>query len=189
MDEKNGKNPLLALTVATVLFAALGVIVFTQAPFKGVRPSVPEIKEPSEKIRARLWQDPFQAVLDHVKAIKAKGKQEKVKEETKRKLDSIVAGQINLIKCQKENFTNKDFLKRLENNEVTVLGAMVFGGPYAELVESRIRQRYAVLSALNRLQFYPENSEHIGCFIILNTKDGQTTLSQWDQEFTLSNIV
>jgi hypothetical protein len=71
MDEKNGKNPLLALTVATVLFAALGVIVYTPAPYKGTRPSVPEILQPSAKVRARLWQDPFQAVLDQEKANKA----------------------------------------------------------------------------------------------------------------------
>ena len=68
MDEKNSKNPLLALTVATILFAAMGVMVYTQAPYKGIRPSVPEIREPSEKVRARLWQDPFQAVLDYEKA-------------------------------------------------------------------------------------------------------------------------
>ena len=64
MDQKNGKSPLLALTVATMLFAALGVVVYTQAPYKGIRPSVEEIPEAQQKIRARLWQDPFQAVLD-----------------------------------------------------------------------------------------------------------------------------
>ena len=68
MDEKNGKNPFLALTVATMLFAAMGVMVYTQAPYKGIRPSVPEIWEPSGKVKARLWQDPFQAVLDYDKA-------------------------------------------------------------------------------------------------------------------------
>ena len=57
MDEKNGKNPFIALTLATILFAAMGVMVYTQAPYKGKRPSVPEIREPSEKVKARLWQD------------------------------------------------------------------------------------------------------------------------------------
>ena len=65
MDDRNGKSSLLALTVATMLFAALGVVWYNQAPYKGNRPPVQDIPEPPPKIRARLWQDPFQAVLDY----------------------------------------------------------------------------------------------------------------------------
>jgi hypothetical protein len=76
MDDKNGKNPFLALTAATMLFAALGVMVYTQAPFKPARPPVPPLHEPTEQIRARLWQDPFQAVLDQEKPGEEKGEAE-----------------------------------------------------------------------------------------------------------------
>ena len=190
MEEKNGKNPIVALTVATVVFAALGVIVYTQAPYKGVRPSVPEIQEPTEKIRARLWQDPFQAILDHVKARKTQEKQAGVSQrQDEAHHDPIVAGVIDLENCYPAGALKKVIQGRQEKGKVTILGAMVWGGPYAELVESRIRQRYAVLSALNRLQFYPEDQEHISCLKISNTQGGQDLSSQVDQEFTLTNIV
>jgi hypothetical protein len=76
MDDKNGKNPFLALTAATMVLAALGVMWYTQTPFKGARPPVPPLYEPTEQIRARLWQDPFQAVLDQEKPEEEKGEAE-----------------------------------------------------------------------------------------------------------------
>ena len=45
---------------------------------------------------------------------------------------------------------------------MTVLLVMVQGGPYVEGIESRIRTRYAVVSALGVACFVPEDSEHIG---------------------------
>ena len=50
---------------------------------------------------------------------------------------------------------------RADGHKITVLGIMVFGGPFAEATETRIRQRYAALSGLRRLGFVPEDPEHI----------------------------
>lgn len=182
MDDRNGKNPYLAISVALALFATLGVIVVTQVPFKGERPSVPAVHERSEKIRARLWQDPFQAVLDHVKEREESGKQSPDDQ------DDIVAGVISFSKCEQMDETlKKKLTKRPEGTEVTVLAVMVFGGPYAELRESRIRYRYAVLSGLEELRYYPEDSEHIGCIKISAKKDGKDKKD--NKELTLLNIM
>lgn len=222
MDEKNGKNPLLAITVATVLFAALGVVYYIQTPYKGERPSVPEIHEPSEMIRARLWQDPFQAVLDHVKAKEPLGEKSKGpprQDDSKKKgkksqaspkptdYDPIFAGVIDfgqplqkpLKKTLKQGLgqdiaakqpeIDENFRTRLKDENITILAVMVWGGAYAELIESRLRQRYAVLAALNRLGYYPDDPEHIGALRIVHIGQGQEAPSAHDQGLTLANII
>jgi hypothetical protein len=173
VDEKNGKNPFLALTIATVLFATLGVIVYTQAPFQGTRPSVPEIQEPSAKIRARLWQDPFQAVLDHAKSGEVTNQGDRSKSQPaetqggKKKLivqknknpKDVSASCLSLAKAQALEGKLKEEIK--QKGDVTVLGVMVLGGPYGDDTELRLRMRYAVLAALDVLNYKPEDAEHI----------------------------
>jgi hypothetical protein len=68
MSEDKNKGPILPISGLVILLAALSLTIFPQSPFKGSRPSVTELREPYEKIRARLWQDPFRAVVDYVKA-------------------------------------------------------------------------------------------------------------------------
>ncbi len=58
MDDRNGKNPYLAISVALALFATLGVIVVTQVPFKGERPSVPAVHELRLPAQRRPGVDP-----------------------------------------------------------------------------------------------------------------------------------
>ena len=158
MDEKNSKNPLLAFTVATILFAAMGVMVYTQAPYKGIRPSVPEIREPSEKVKARLWQDPFQAVLDYEKAQPAGQKPDLAK--------SAPGPQGSPFPCISITKSSVSLEKKLLDEiswkkEVTVLAVMVSGGPYDDDIEFRIRHRYSILAALNVLGYHPDDPTHI----------------------------
>lgn len=69
MDEQKPKDPLLTISGLVALVLALGAVMYSMTPLKGTRPSIPDVREaPSMKIRARLWQDPFRAVLDDVKA-------------------------------------------------------------------------------------------------------------------------
>lgn len=168
MDEKNSKNPFLALSVATVLFASLGVIVYTQAPFKKTRPAVQEMAEPAEKIRARLWQDPFQAVLDGVKAAEAKGTAAAPRKSRKAGPGATAAGLDLTAPPQPQALAGKikdlrdeiqDKFKRKKT--VFVLSVMVPGGPYDDNREFRTRTRYAVLAGLNVLGFYPDDPTHI----------------------------
>jgi hypothetical protein len=124
-----------------VIALILGILVIPQTPFKGSRPKSPETVistlHEGEDVQARLWQDPFSAVMNH-----------------RREMANVSDGHdlTNLA----EQIINKD------QNEILVLGVMVDDGSYAENVESRTRYRYAVLSALSELYYVPENSEHVG---------------------------
>jgi hypothetical protein len=131
MADDKSKSPLLPVSGVLIILAALGVTIFTQ-PFRGTRPFVPELRESYEKVNARLWQDPFRAVLDSAR---------NGKEPTS------------------EGFTS---LASEIKKGVTVLGVMVRIAPYAEETEVRMRLRYAVLSGLSRVGFIPDDSEHIG---------------------------
>ena len=154
-DDKN-KGPLLPISGVLLILAALGVTMFVP-PFKGTRPSVPELRESYEKINARLWQDPFRAVMDSVKDGKEPqsaclldiGKNVQDNRECNKMGAEAKA-------CEKL----KDRIKK-EEKKVTVLGVMVPGAPYAEDAEIRMRLRYAVLSGLSRVGFIPDDPEHI----------------------------
>jgi hypothetical protein len=165
MDDDQNKSSLLPISGVLIILAALGVTIFTQ-PFKGSRPFVPELHESYEKVNARLWQDPFRAVLDSVKG----GKEPKSN------------GQFDI----RSKVQNRKEWTRLESlisktgkkKRIIVLGVMVPGAPYAEDTEVRMRLRYAVLSGLSRVGFIPEDPEHIG-FIQVDTF----------KNITLSNIM
>lgn len=162
-DDKN-KSSLLSISGVIIILAALGVTIFTP-PFKGSRPFVPELRESYQRVNARLWQDPFRAVLDAVKGGK----------------DPKNNGQFDIHpKDRKGEWRRFESWESHtgENQRIIVLGVMVPGAPYAEDMEVRMRYRYAVLSGLSRLEFIPEDSEHIG-FVKLETSEN----------ITLSNIM
>jgi hypothetical protein len=173
MDNKNGKNPLMAISAMMALFTALGIIVYTKAPLKGVRPSIPEIQERSQKIRARLWQDPFQAVLDQAKT------KDGAKPAGLCLFKEAILMEIAPLQEEINQHVN-------EQKKITVLGVMVFGGPYAEEMELRLRQRYAVVSALGRLKFVPQDSEHLGFIRIFPS---QKECVEAQNEISLSTIL
>jgi hypothetical protein len=163
-DDKN-KGPLLPISGVLIILAALGVTMFTQ-PLKGTRPSVPELRESYKKINARLWQDPFRAVMDSVKDRKEpKGD-----------------GQFDIY-GKPENRQKWESLKSLDSKikemkRITVLGVMVPGQPYFEETETRLRYRYAALSGLSRVGFIPDDPQHIRYVRLAPSK-----------EITLSNIM
>ena len=166
-DDKN-KGPLLPISGVLLLAAALGVTIFTQ-PFKGKRPPAAKLPEPYEKISARLWQDPFSAVLDG-------------------KRSSGAVQNTNKFEIEKDGQDSKaslwpEIAKKKEH--VTVVGVMVQGQSYAENAESRMRYRYAVLSGLSRVHFIPDDPEHINFIKVKNvTKEDKSVT-----KIGLSNII
>jgi len=186
MDNQSGKSPLLALTVATMLFAALGVVMYTQAPYKGIRPSVQDSPEAPQKIRARLWQDPFQAVLDYEtkrlagsKPVTALHVPARTSVRPKKTEDSEV---FDITPCQGITL-EKEFAAK---KNVTILAVMVLGGPYDGDIEYRICQRYAVLSALNVLHYYPDDPTHIK---FLNIRSSPSDKHPGNNEVFFENII
>ncbi|MBU1053600.1 MAG: hypothetical protein KKC46_07200 [Proteobacteria bacterium] len=172
----NGKDSgsIIPISGIIALLAVIGFTLFPQIPLKGTRPYSAEIQhEPYDKVIARLWQDPFDAVLKHLELLK------KCDSESTYLMDQTGTDQ-----CGKEKNGEKDpqdsqsklkneIEKKINNNgEVTVLGVMVPGTEYAEDKENRMRQRYAVLSGLRSRQFLPEDSEHIN-FVFLTSANKQ----------------
>ena len=68
----DGNKPLSPIPLPGIALALLmiGVIVFSDNPFKPTRPgSGADITSTAEDVRARLWQDPFDAVETHIKSV------------------------------------------------------------------------------------------------------------------------
>ena len=156
------KDRFIPITGLLLMFAILGVIIFTKTPFEGSRPPAPEIYEPYEKIKARLWQDPFLAILSETKA--------RVIPSGDFYLDSSYRNDKG-----ENHLLVKTIQDRRSKGKVTAVGVMVFGAPYAEEGEMRIRHRYATLSALRRLGFVPDDPEHIE-FLRIHPKTGKDIL-------------
>ena len=145
-DDKN-KTPLVPISGVLVILAALGITIFGQ-PYKGARPPAPEYRECHSKVNARLWQDPFQAVLDG-----AKGREGLTPCEFDIASDSV--------RDQSTETCPASIGAGEAGSKLMVLGVMVPGAPYVEDGEKRMRYRYAVLSGLGRLGYVPEDPEHI----------------------------
>jgi len=144
MAENRNRAPLLPVSGVVFVLAALGVSVFVQ-PIGGTRPHVPEYQESCQKISARLWQDPFQAVLNGVKGPASPGP----------------SGRFDIAGESPNRRAEKPFGMG-PIRSVTVLGMMVPGQSYFEDTETRRRLRYALLSGLERVGFTPDDPEHIG---------------------------
>jgi hypothetical protein len=148
MSEDSAKSRLLPLSGLLMLFAVLGVIFYQNVPFEGSRPPAPDISEQQQRVKARLWQDPFLAVINAPN-----------NDDNRKEASVCLVSSCSSWKNPRE--FSDPFKTRLRTGAVTVVGVMVFGAPHAEEGEMRIRQRYAALSAFHRLGFSPEDPEHI----------------------------
>ena len=168
MADDKRKDPFVALSTAIIVLAALGVTIFTKVPLKGLRPAA-ELREPAEEVRARLWQDPLAAVLEYLQS------QPKGAATPEPDLCPLIGTQsLHLQESVKKGMLPQTIAALGKRGTVTILGVMVFGGPYSEDSELRIRQRVAVLSALRRLNFVPEDAEHLN-FLRIQTSDKPST--------------
>ena len=166
MAENKYGDPFVAISAALIALAALGVVIYYKVPLKGLRP-VMRMAEPSEQVQARLWQDPFTAVLDYVHS------QPKGTTRPEPDICPLFSNQsLQIQEAVKKSALPQDIATLLKKGKekVIVLGIMVFGSRYAEETESRIRQRVAVLAALGRLGYVPEDAEHLS-FLQLYTSN------------------
>ncbi len=111
----------------------------------------------NQQLDARLWEDPF------------KTKESGPSSPPEKDFSSL----------------SNQIVRRSENtNPVTILPVFIAGGPYSEDRESRIRSRFAVVSALGRCNYVPEDAEHIGAATLAwpNT----TELEEWRRDTNAS---
>ncbi|MEB2307692.1 MAG: hypothetical protein OZ917_00065 [Candidatus Brocadiaceae bacterium] len=137
--------PAILLIIAIV---AGGIFKF-YAPLNTLRPPLVEkdYEQPlgEEDVLARMWQDPFQAVENHIRYRKA---------------------QDGSFKIMEKDRDSKNFKPELdpEIHSVLILPVMITAGCFSENIEERLRSRYAVLSALHVAGYQPKHAEHIGYF-------------------------
>ena len=153
------KNTMAFPAVLILLAAAAGLIIYNPSPLTVNRPDTKPIVATSGKVSARLWQDPFCAVLD--------------------------APSNELNRPYSFADLNKEVTGKESKKKIIVIGVMVPGAPYEEDAEMRIRRRYAVLSGLLKNEFIPEDSEHIR-FVRYQPETMETVTSE---KISLNNIV
>ncbi len=149
-EEKGGGGSSLPVSALILALAALGILVAPKSPLRSDRPVLSRLHEaaPQEDVRARLWEDPFEAVLKDARE--------------RRSRSGARAGAHGSVPLKAEI---PPLLKeQLAEEGPTILGVMTNGGPYAEDGEWRLRHRYAVVSALLRAGFLPWDERHIGSF-------------------------
>jgi hypothetical protein len=179
MDNQQRQGPGLPISGGAVVIALILGSLFVQQPaFKGSRPKVSghgvSTSAGLEDVQARLWEDPFAAVRRHRS------------ENPKNAPETIESLAEQIVEKNSENPKNApktieslaEQIVKKNTEEVTVLGVMVFGGPYAKDAERRIRSRYATLSALAALDYVPDNAECLGYIKIDRNNDATKCLPE-----------
>ncbi|WP_052494221.1 hypothetical protein [Nitrosospira sp. NpAV] len=155
-DEKS-KLPLAGIFAVVAIISSFLI-------YEGIslRTSRPIDKEAASKVfleeglvQARLWQDPFEAVETH--------RLQEAKQPKRPGLKDDPHTLNNLIKVIKKSGISSG---------LRILPVFVDGSPYVSSVESRLKDRYAMVSALGAAGYVPESGEHIRLF-------------KWEQEKTL----
>ncbi|GFO54905.1 hypothetical protein GMSM_19120 [Geomonas sp. Red276] len=175
MSDDGSRNRILPFSGLILALAALSVMFFTRTPFQETRPEAPQLFDANPEIEARLWEDPFLAVLRGRESPQRAPERPEgtVGGEPPLTFDIDVEGAQNGAQKEPQTGEVKGLLAEAwtrANKEKTqpdakhlrVVAMMVFGTPYAEDEERRVRDRYAALSAFRRLGFVPRNLDKIG---------------------------
>lgn len=177
MEAENQKRIPPSIPVIAILAILAVAFLLSRSQLKSTRPETPyrlEHAVPHEdKIDARLWQDPFKVVLDHEKAKHSEEKSENIN----KRLGCPSTHDVNQVSERINTlYDGKDQDTQQRNPIVQVLLTIVRDGTFAEDRERRLRNRYAVLTALSVSAMAPEDSKHIQFFKLQWTKKNKLNL-------------
>ncbi|MEO6562817.1 MAG: hypothetical protein ABIN99_07185 [Nitrosospira sp.] len=152
MAEQQDDKSRLPLTGIFALLAMLSsFLIYEGISLKTARPVDREktnnVFLEKDLVQARLWQDPFEAVETH-RLQEGKGQTEPESKDDPHTL-------LELIKGIRQSGVA---------STLRVLPVFVDGSPYVNGGESRLNDRYAVISALGAAGYVPESGEHIRFF-------------------------
>ncbi len=157
MASKESGDPKPQIHQIVLLIAAVtGGVWFYQNPLISSRPvQGTEIKiektMEDERVSARLWQDPFEAVETHVKS-----------EESRR---SARTPQSKYPHSHSLSLVATEVATSVPTpRDIQILVILTDGSSYADNRESRLRQRFAVLAGLEQAGYIPRDGEHIRYF-------------------------
>ena len=185
MNNKSRMGEFWPLSGIFLFIAAVSTIFLYEKPLKTSRPTVADGVEREiiaiEDVQARLWQDPFAAAYKDLK--ERQEKDDTQNKDLKKRQEEDDTQNKALEKRQEKGDTQhhdepfkklKDMIhakvSHKKDKSVTIIAVMVFGGPYVEDAENRMRLRYASLSGLRVAGYIPEDEQHIG-YILPNSKD------------------
>ncbi|HSC56698.1 MAG TPA: hypothetical protein VLC51_05815, partial [Nitrospira sp.] len=148
MAKPRGGDSKLAVAGALTLVIAIAGVLLVKEPLRSSRPvgSGLEMKQTTgeELVQARLWEDPVAAVE---RAVREKGL-------TKSGSGSSLAQRLASLRHA--------IADRVRGSQtLTVLLVTTTGGPYVESTESRLRDRYAVGTALGAACYVPEDENRL----------------------------
>lgn len=150
-DQKEEKSKLPLAGIVALLLTVVSSLIIYQVPLKSSRPIDKEAEKAvsvgADRVQARLWQDPFEAVSTHRQKEAAQSDDEQAgnaHHDAKNVLAAIVHTEAK--------------------SDLLVLPVFVDGSPYASGIESRLRDRYALVSALGAAGYQPESGESIRYF-------------------------
>ena len=151
MANKPGDSKLAVAGALTLVLAIAGVLLVKE-PLRSSRPvgTGLEMKQTTgeQLVRARMWEDPVAAVE---RAMREKGST---------KGASATAEEPSL--AHRLRPLRQAIVERVKNGQrLTVLLVTTSGGPYVESTESRIRDRYAIGTALGVACYAPEEEGHL----------------------------
>ncbi len=170
-NKQPGSNEFTGLLAVLVLFFSAMWIDY--APLKTSRPEPQEIPELTQTgIKARLWQDPFAAI-----------QRERAKPLTTLHEDNVCLKIIPGSSLQ-EMVQNND-KDKYKDTKIIVLGVMIQEASWESVEELQgRRQRYAVLAALNRLGYVPDDAEKLQCLEFIEPEKKHQPLTIPYEQFT-----
>ncbi len=147
MDKPRKSIDLPWPAIAAALVALGGVFVYLN-PLQTSRPAertgLPLSFNHPQDVDARLWQDPMRTTAEH---------ETQVQRQKDAGTDVSVESSLHEVETLR---------KKLSLSDTWVLAVMIPGGAYAEYSEARLRTRQAVLEALGKELYVPDDGEHIG---------------------------
>jgi hypothetical protein len=155
--KKKQSDSKIAVAGALALVLGIAGVILVKEPLRSSRPvgGGLEMKPTTgeQMVRARLWEDPVAAVERGIKETQTSTATTGSAQSLTQRLRPLRQALANLAKA---------------GDRVTVLLVTTSGGPYVESAESRIRDRYAMGTALG-----------VGCYVSEN--EGNLSFVEWEQ--------
>ncbi|AEJ01978.1 hypothetical protein Nit79A3_2195 [Nitrosomonas sp. Is79A3] len=174
MSEQNKSEDKSSHTTPTIAVIALllGFFATQGTIFNPTRPAMNNTERAvTEDVRARLWEDPFQAVEQHRKQNNNEKTEIIFTDQSGRTYQDEAGSIQEICRSHLHNKTTLHSIEELgcqiyhktdEGKSLHILAVMVSNRPYAENQEWRLRNRYALISGLSAAGYNPIDSEHIG---------------------------
>lgn len=164
-QQDDDKSHLMTTGIFVLVVIVSGLWAYQEFGLKSSRPidkNIPKkVALGKDWAQARLWQDPFEAIELH---------QLKNAEQLKQLKEAGLNGAERNLRDKPHEFINalkaiKQSIKRSGvPSNFRVIPVFVDGNPYASGAESRLNDRYAVVSALGAAGYMPESGEYIRFF-------------------------